>query len=309
MKKIILMTWLCIAAFGLSGCGVASNGNTENPTATAPTEIAEPSSTIPPTSDHPAYQNATYIIEGQSITLVDGRSEIEAAPGSASKIVTQYFGNEAFGDLNGDGKEDVVFLVTQNSGGSGTFFYVVAALQTETGYQGTNAVLLGDRIAPQTTAIENGRIVVNYTDRKPDDPFTTQPSVGVSKYIKVVDGNQVEVVDPSQFTKREWKWVETQLNDGTITTPVEASSYTIIFNEDGTLVGKTDCNNYSGKYNLVDNKLSLSDISVSVEKVCEGSQETEFIKSLGEIGSLLLNGVENKLVLLVKYDSGSMVFE
>lgn len=67
------------------------------------------------------YENATYLIEGQFVTLVDGFFEIESAPGSATRITTSYFGNEAFGDLNGDGMEDVAFLLTQSSGGSGIF--------------------------------------------------------------------------------------------------------------------------------------------------------------------------------------------
>ncbi len=136
-------------------------------------------------------KDATYQIEGNPVTLVKGLSEVEAAPGSASKTVTRYFGNEATGDLDGDGRPDVALLLTQESGGSGTFFYAVAALQTEGGYAGTNAIFLGDRIAPQPTTIQNGTIVVNYAERKPGEPFTTAPSVGVSKYLKVVDGELV----------------------------------------------------------------------------------------------------------------------
>jgi hypothetical protein len=64
----------------------------------------------------------------------------------------------------------------------------VATLQTESGYQGTNAIFLGDRIAPQSTVIEDGKIIVNYADRKPDEPFTIQPTVGVSKTAWVVNG-------------------------------------------------------------------------------------------------------------------------
>jgi hypothetical protein len=122
------------------------------------------------------------------ITLANGVSEIEAAPGSASKIVTRYFGNEATGDLNGDGMPDVALLLTQSGAGSGTFYYVVVALRTRDGYVGTNAVLLGDRIAPQSTEIRDGGLIVNYAERRPGDAMTTPPSVGVSKYLKVADG-------------------------------------------------------------------------------------------------------------------------
>ncbi len=133
-------------------------------------------------------KNSTYIIEGKIITLIDGKAETEIVPGSASKTITQYFGNEAKGDFNGDGSEDKAFLLTQNSGGSGTFFYVAVALGGDEGYMGTNAVLLGDRIAPQTTEFRNGEIIVNYADRYPGEPMTVRASLGVSKYLKIIDG-------------------------------------------------------------------------------------------------------------------------
>jgi hypothetical protein len=115
---------------------------------------------------------ATFTIDGQPATLGDSSN-------------TKYFGNEAKGDLNGDGLEDVAFLITQSPGGSGTFYYAVVALKTSGGYVGTNGVLLGDRVAPQTTEIKNGQLVVNYADRKPTDPMTTAPSVGMTKYLVV----------------------------------------------------------------------------------------------------------------------------
>ena len=141
------------------------------------------------------YKNSSYIIEGQSITLTDGFSEIESASGSVSKIVTRYFGNEVKHDLNDDGREDTVFIITQEHGGSGKFFYAVAALNTPTGHVGSNAFLLGDRIAPQSTNIDEGPttqgtnrenvIVVNFMTRKPNEPFTAEPTVGKSVWIKL----------------------------------------------------------------------------------------------------------------------------
>jgi len=138
-------------------------------------------------------RNATYTIDGTPVTLVYGVAQTPAVPGSASMTTTKYFGNEATGDFNGDGKEDVAFLITQDGGGSGTFFYVTALLSSGNTYHGTNAVLLGDRIAPQTTEFSNGQIVVNYADRKSTEPMSAQPSVGVSKYFKVTDGMLVAV--------------------------------------------------------------------------------------------------------------------
>jgi len=141
------------------------------------------------------YKNATYLIGGQPITLANGLSEIEAASGSATKIITRYFGNKVEHDLNDDGREDAVFLLTQETGGSGVFFYVVAALNMPTGYVGSQAFFLGDRIAPQTTGMDEGKttarttrknvIVVNYAIRLPNEPFTASPSMGKSTWLKL----------------------------------------------------------------------------------------------------------------------------
>ncbi len=131
-------------------------------------------------------KNATYEIEEKPVMLTDGTSIVQDTP--SSKTITAYFGNEAKGDLDGDGDEDIAFILIQNGGGSGTFVYAVAALNTGKGYIGTNGILLGDRIAPQTTEIQDGMMLVNYADRLPDEPMAARPSVGVTLRAKVVDG-------------------------------------------------------------------------------------------------------------------------
>lgn len=130
------------------------------------------------------YKDITYKVEGQPVTLKDGISEV-SIPNSSSKVVTRYFGNEVISDFDKDGRPDVAFLLTQNTGGSGTFYYVVVALNKPEGFVGGDATILGDRIAPQTTEINaKGFIVVNYADRKPGESFVVAPSVGKSIWFK-----------------------------------------------------------------------------------------------------------------------------
>lgn len=143
------------------------------------------------------YKNGTYTVEGTVVALKNGSSSVPSAPGSASVVTTKYFGNEVKGDFNSDGIPDIAFLITQNSGGSGTFYYVVAALQNKDGgYTGTNGVWLGDRIAPQTTEYKDGVITVNFAVQKPGDPMTAAPSMGTSRYFKVENEVLVEVPRP-----------------------------------------------------------------------------------------------------------------
>lgn len=141
-------------------------------------------------------QNATFMIDGEAITLVNGEAEKELAPGSASKQVTSYFGNEAAIDLNSDGLMDSAFLLTQDSGGSGTFYYVAAAFNGKEGYTGTNAILLGDRIAPQSTFIDPdnpAQFIVSYGEIPAGEPMSSEPTQMVSRTFKLEDGRLVEV--------------------------------------------------------------------------------------------------------------------
>ncbi|MDQ5955083.1 MAG: hypothetical protein QG621_86 [Patescibacteria group bacterium] len=135
-------------------------------------------------------QNTSYMLDGIHVQLKNGEAEVEAAPGSASKIVTKVFGNEIKTDLDGDGREDIAFILTQTTGGSGTFYFAVAALNTPHGWMGSDGYLLGDRIAPQSTTLsqnpkQKGVVVFNYAERGPNEPMTTPPSIGKSVYLKL----------------------------------------------------------------------------------------------------------------------------
>ncbi len=144
--------------------------------------------------------NATYVIDGKGIAMVDGKSEIEIAPDSATKITTTIFGEPVYADLDNDGDEDSAMFITQDLGGSGIFYYVAVALNENGEHIGTNAIFLGDRIAPQNINISKEQsddlysvVIANYADRKPDEPMTTQPSIGISKYLIIKDGKLQEM--------------------------------------------------------------------------------------------------------------------
>ena len=177
-KKLVILSVLFLVIVGL----VAYFANVRA------VKIAE---TIPAPTPVVDAKNATYNIEGTKITLHDGVFSEPAAPNSATQIVTRYFGNEALGDFNGDGKQDTAFLLTQDGGGSGSFFYIAVALGEASGVQGTNALFLGDRIAPQNVEWMNGKIIANYAVRKAGEPMTAQPSIGVSMYFTVVNNTLV----------------------------------------------------------------------------------------------------------------------
>jgi hypothetical protein len=195
--------WIILAltmSWVLAACSPASQPQN---TPTAAPEAGQTEAPATGTDSHVDPQNATYLIDGREVTLVNGMSEQEAAPGSATKIVTKYFGNAVDIDLNSDGLMDEGFLLTQDGGGSGTFFYVAAAINNAGSTQGTNAIFLGDRIAPQSTNVDPNnpvQFIVNYAERKASEPMSAQPSVGVSRTFKLDKDTLVEVGTPPTQT-------------------------------------------------------------------------------------------------------------
>ena len=139
----------------------------------------------------PDAASATFTIDGKPVTLVAGRSEREAAPGSATKIVTMLGAEKAEGDVDADGRPDVAVTLVYQPGGSGSFTYVAAVLNPTAGATGTNAVLVGDRVKVTVLRLDGKTIVVEYLDRRPGEPFATAPSVPTTKRLVTSGGKLV----------------------------------------------------------------------------------------------------------------------
>ncbi len=75
----------------------------------------------------------------------------------------QYFGTEAQGDLNNDGKQDVAFIIHRKDKDRGTLYYLTSALATDNGKTGTNLIFLGEKIEPKQIYINDNTIVIDYT--------------------------------------------------------------------------------------------------------------------------------------------------
>ena len=132
--------------------------------------------------------NTTYTIEGNKIILQNGCSEMALGSDSATKIRTCVSGDVIEGDLDGDGDKDAALILVHDPGGSGTFYYVAVAENRNGRYRGTNAVRLGDRIAPKDLRIRNGVVIVKYARRRLHEPMSMAPTVEAFLYLAFKDG-------------------------------------------------------------------------------------------------------------------------
>ena len=278
-------------------------------------------------------RNAVYLIEGTAITLVNGAAEAPAAAGSSSQVITRIWDEPVQTDLNGDGVDDAVLILTHSTGGSGTFYYLAAAIASGHGYSGTAGQLLGDRIEPIAIDVRDGIVSIRFMVRGVGESFTDPPTVMKTRdfmYDSEVhdvgddaadaggDGGNGQLVDVAHDFEGEadpdsmtlgmytWTWVETTYNNDMIVQPIQPEAFTLTFAE-GRVQGATDCNHFSGAYTADDRKIQFDDKMAMTKMYCEGSQETEFVKMLLEVRSYFFNS-EGRLILEIKFDSGSMRF-
>lgn len=133
-------------------------------------------------------ESATFSINGKSITLYEGIAT-SSIPRLDLVFTTRYVGHEAVGDLNGDGRADKAFVVSQSTGKSGVFYYVIAAIKKGDSYKTTNAYYIGDRIMLQNLSIEDGELDADFLHKKPSDPADAQPSVPATFVMHVSGGH------------------------------------------------------------------------------------------------------------------------
>lgn len=138
----------------------------------------------------PDAKNGTYLVADETVPLTNGEVTVQA---EGVTLIRYKLFQQADGLLNEDLTTDAGVLLVGDTGGSGTFYYAAAFVSTASGWQGTNGILLGDRIAPQTIDVADDMFIVNYAVRKQGEPFSTAPSVGVTKYFQVRNGAFVEV--------------------------------------------------------------------------------------------------------------------
>lgn len=179
MKKFLFLVFLL---FLVAGFYYWKNINT-----LAPFELGN----VQDKNFQPDAQSATFHIEGRSTPLSQGNN-VSTDKDTGETTETRLLDEKAYGDLNKDGKDDVVVLLSQSGSGSGVFMYVAAYVSGPVNYKGSSAIFIGDRISPLSLSIVNGTVTVNYLDREPDEPFAADPTVPTSKQFIYRNGEFVE---------------------------------------------------------------------------------------------------------------------
>lgn len=138
-------------------------------------------------------KNSYFLLGNEPVQLVNGVA-VTPIDNSAAQISTHYAGQLVTGDLNGDGQPDQAFWIRQTTGGSGAFYYVVAALRNESGYQTTNAHFVGERIEPQHLLIpaNSRQLQVYFATHKANEAMSERPTAEKVLLLKVTAAGVLE---------------------------------------------------------------------------------------------------------------------
>jgi len=217
MKKTILMITI-LSMIVLNAC--QSQPTVQRVEMPASTTEAVTSTTAATTANPSAgltlneIQNATIFAPQaqKNVQLKDGKYE------SGSGIdygLVEVLPQSILADLNGDGAQDAVVALAENTGGSGVFVSLVGFLSTGSGFNQTQAVLIDDRAQINSVSAANGKITVDALIHGEND-------VMVSPTLKVIEtyqlyGNSLTLVDLQKTAEK----VERKIN---IETPTEQES-------------------------------------------------------------------------------------
>ncbi len=130
--------------------------------------------------------NTTYMINEVSISFIDGdavqmNNHAQLIAGQISVISAP-----VAGDLDNDRDRDAALILAEEINVDQVTYYVVAAINQDGNFQGTNAIALENNVIPQNIQIEpNGLIVIKYVQAEVGSERSVKLNQQLSQYFRV----------------------------------------------------------------------------------------------------------------------------
>jgi heat shock protein HslJ len=242
VKRAYLCSFLPLAALVAATISCRTTGDLDKTV-----DEAEP--VAPPTTEE--LRNATY--DGfeeldHPVTLVDGSWEGEPyQPGAASRPTVRLVeGLRLTGDVNGDGSDEAIAFLAQNSGGSGEFIYLAVVGHPDGTTGSLDMTPLGDRTQIREARIDGSRIALDVVRHGPDDPACCPGELATMEWemteqgLSPVPGStetsrlSLDTIAEIEWTLRDWKRGE----------PANARPEVVLKYTDGRFIGIGGCNTF-----------------------------------------------------------------
>ena len=193
--------------------------------------------------------NATYTgIEDLPLTLSNGHWEgppyVEdgASRPRAGLLKDIYFS----GDLDADGQEEIVAILWQSAGGTGSNTYIAVMKPENEGFENISTTLIGDRVKLRGGKIDSGQIYLEVLQAGEGDPMCCPTQLATRSWSlndTKLEENVMEVtgkLSPDALNGSEW--LLTRIDNGQ---PLAEDTVVTLSFEAGRISGKSACNRYS----------------------------------------------------------------
>jgi heat shock protein HslJ len=253
-------------------------------------------------------------------SLKNGEYSEPAAQDSAAEIHVMLSEHRADGVLEDASQAAAVILVT-STGGSGTFYDLALVLDLDGQPIHFASTFLGDRVQINSLDFEGGALLVDMVTQGPEDPFCCPTQHVLQRYVleegelklessEVLSEDAGEVLSgdttETGLTGVEWQWVEYQEMDDSLLVVGNPQVYTLVFEPQGEVQIKADCNRVLGRYTMDGSQITI-ELGPSTLVACPpDSLSEQYLSLLSDVVSYVMR--DGNLYLAVKYDSGIMKF-
>lgn len=261
-----------------------------------------------------ALSNLTYPgpFPGGAITLVNGRANYDDE-GSGAPYVRLITTLPVVGDLDGDGKQDALALLEDNSSGSGRFLFLSAVLDTLGNPQPTDLVMLGDRVGLKALAIDGSGIAADLISQGTGDAAccagtnTWQVWELRDGQLVVLSNGDLGPIAVSDLDGTSWKLV----GYNGLVEPVPADTTITAQFAGGQISGSAGCNTYSATVSGVEGMptgMTIGPIATT-QMACpetDMQQESRYLAALASVSHWLWGYEPGHLILNYQTEEGSL---
>jgi len=192
--------------------------------------------------------NATFSgIYDQPLTMTDGRWEGEPfVPDGASRPTAGLAADLYLsGDIDGDGQDEAVVILWENSGGTGSYSYVAVVGWQDGNIEDTGTARIGDRVQILGAYLDSQHVVLKVIQQGPNDAACCPSQKATRTWLMTSDGLQEggTVIDgklsSDDLEGKSWRLIELSHDKPAL----QSAPVTLLF--DGIrLSGQGPCNRY-----------------------------------------------------------------
>jgi heat shock protein HslJ len=265
--------------------------------------------------------NMTYhgIYDNKAITLKHGQwSGLPFVQGASTRPSVGLIKEFGFsGDINADGTDELVVILWENSGGSGTQIYMAIITSRYGKMTNLSTVHLGDRIQLRMGRVHNGGIELDVIQSSDKDAKCCPGEKVLRSWVLQNNLGDKQLIEQApvtlgRFTVSDIRDLNWKLERFSWRSLMPKNKLITLSYKDGKFMGHSGCNRYfaSVSSDIDSNKIKVGP-AASTRMICHGEKmdlEEKFIRALSKVTELSFINGQLALIWNDGDSDGTMIF-